>query len=35
MPHMRQIEAACLDLTEFRAAHPDNQPGSPGEGIGQ
>ncbi len=29
MPHMRRIEAACLTLPAFIAAHPDNQPDSP------
>jgi maleylacetoacetate isomerase len=29
-PRMRQIEAACTALPEFVAAHPDNQPDSPG-----
>jgi maleylacetoacetate isomerase len=29
MPHMRRIEAACLALPAFRAAHPDHQPDSP------
>lgn len=31
MPHIRRIEAACLDLPAFRKAHPDNQPDSPKE----
>ena len=26
LPHMRAIEAACLALPAFAAAHPDNQP---------
>jgi maleylacetoacetate isomerase/maleylpyruvate isomerase len=25
-PHMTRIEAACLALPAFAAAHPDNQP---------
>lgn len=29
MPHLRRIEAACLDHPAFQAAHPDNQPDSP------
>ena len=29
MPHMRRIEAACLALPAFAAAHPDNQPDAP------
>ncbi len=29
MPHMRRIEAACLALPAFSAAHPDNQPDNP------
>lgn len=29
MPRMRRIEAACLALPAFVAAHPDNQPDSP------
>lgn len=27
--HCTRIEAACLELPAFMAAHPDNQPGSP------
>jgi len=26
MPHMRRIDAACLELPAFRTAHPDRQP---------
>ena len=29
MPHIRQIEAACLALPAFQRAHPDNQPDNP------
>ncbi len=29
LPHMRRIEAACLALPAFHAAHPDSQPDSP------
>lgn len=29
MPHMVRIEQACLQLTPFRLAHPDNQPDTP------
>jgi maleylpyruvate isomerase len=29
MPAMSRIEAACLALPEFEAAHPDNQPDAP------
>lgn len=29
MPHLRRIEAACLELPAFIQAHPDNQPDSP------
>jgi maleylacetoacetate isomerase/maleylpyruvate isomerase len=28
-PHLTRIEAACLSLPAFAAAHPDNQPDSP------
>ena len=28
-PHLTRIEAACLALPAFRAAHPDNQPDAP------
>lgn len=31
MPHMCRIEAACLGLPAFRAAHPDRQPDAPVE----
>ena len=33
MPRMTQIEAACLALPAFLAAHPDNQPDSPEAGT--
>jgi maleylacetoacetate isomerase len=29
MPHLIRVEAACLDLPAFAAAHPDNQPDAP------
>ena len=29
MPHLARIEAACLPLPAFVAAHPDNQPDAP------
>lgn len=29
MPHLLRIEAACLAMPEFAAAHPDRQPDSP------
>jgi maleylacetoacetate isomerase/maleylpyruvate isomerase len=29
-PHLTRIEAACLALPAFAAAHPDNQPDAPG-----
>jgi len=29
LPHMRRIEAACLALPAFAAAHPDQQPDTP------
>ena len=29
LPHMQRIEAACLALPAFAAAHPDNQPDCP------
>lgn len=35
MPRIRRIEAACLALPAFVAAHPDNQPDSPGTGDGR
>ena len=35
MPHMRRIEAACLALPAFAAAHPDDQPDSPAKEMTQ
>ena len=29
MPHLERIEAACLALSAFQRAHPDNQPDTP------
>jgi maleylacetoacetate isomerase len=29
MPHITRIEATCLGLPAFKAAHPDNQPDTP------
>ncbi|WP_137681263.1 maleylacetoacetate isomerase [Aurantiacibacter suaedae] len=31
-PHITRIEAACLQLPAFAAAHPDNQPDTPKKG---
>jgi maleylpyruvate isomerase len=32
LPWMHRIESACLELSAFVRAHPDNQPDSPGDG---